>query len=95
VGSIEGISVASSVGTMVELAVGIEDGKIVTKCEWYTEGDALELSLGDDDGETDGLALGNNDGEDMGPSDGEVRGDEVEIMECPADGLMDANCVGR
>jgi hypothetical protein len=30
----------------------------------------------------------------MRPSDGEVLGDKVEIMEGPADGLMDALTIG-
>ena len=80
-----GSSVTSSVGRMVKIAVGKEDGKIVTKYERYTEGDALEQSLGDDDAITEGLALGSFDGEDMGPSDREVLGDEVEIDEVLGD----------
>ena len=89
-----GSSVASSVGRMVLLAVGIEDGKIVTKYEGYTEGDALEISLGDDDVITDGLALGSFDDEDMEPSDGKILGDKVEIMDGPADGIDDGETDG-
>ena len=67
-----GSSVASSVGRMVKLAVGIEDGKIVTKCEGYTEGDALGLSLGDDDGITVGSEEGRTDGVDEGYTKGDA-----------------------
>ena len=89
-----GSSVASSVGRMVKLAVGIEDDKIVTKYEGYTEGDALEVSGGDDDAITDGLALGSFDDENMEPSDWEILGDEVEIMDGPADGIDDGKTDG-